>query len=292
MINSIGIIGAGRVGGALSLLLREKGFNISGVYSKSLSSAEKLALKINSFVYRDLESLVAESELIFITTPDREIARVAREIAKIPNLKGKYFAHTSGSQCYKILSPIKEKGGITFTMHPLQAIASPEMGRQVMPEAYFSLEGDPEGVELGAYLVRVLGAKVLYLKENQKSLYHAGAVVASNYLVTLIDIALELLEISGIDREEGYRALKPLILGTLNNIEKYGTVNALTGPIARGDTVTIEQHLEKLREYPKLREFYRVLGRHTLEMAQKREDYNPEKGQEILKLFEGEKSNG
>ncbi|GAV23203.1 Rossmann-like and DUF2520 domain-containing protein [Carboxydothermus pertinax] len=286
MINSIGIIGAGRVGGALGLLLREKGFNISGVYSKTLSSAEKLAYKLNSFVYRDLESLVAESELIFITTTDREIAKVIREIAKLPNLTGKYFAHTSGSQCYKILSPIKEKGGITFTMHPLQAVASQEMGRQVLPKAYFSLEGDPEGIKVGAYLVRAIGAKVLYLKENQKSLYHTGAVMASNYLVTLIDTALELLEISGINREEGFRALKPLIYGTLNNIEKYGTVKALTGPIARGDTVTIAQHLERLKEYPKLMELYQVLGKHTVRMAKKREDYLPEKGKKILKLFE------
>ena len=220
MVNSIGIIGAGRVGGALALLLREKGFNLSGVYSKTLAHAEKLASKTNSFVYRDLASIVAESEFIFITTTDREIFKVAKEIARLENLKGKYFAHTSGSQCYEILAPIKEKGGITFTMHPLQAVASPEMGREVLPSAYFSLEGDPEGIKVGAYLVRALGAKVLYLKENQKSLYHAGAVVASNYLVTLIDAALELLEISGIEREEGFLALKPLILGTLNNIDK------------------------------------------------------------------------
>ena len=102
-------------------------------------------------------------------------------------------------------------------------------------------------------------------------LYHASAVVASNYLVTLLDLSLSLIKLAGMTGEDALRGLKPLIEGTISNVEKMGVQNALTGPIARGDILTIEKHLSEIEsKAPRLLSLYRTLGLYTVEIAKEK----------------------
>ena len=101
-----------------------------------------------------------------------------------------------------------------------------------------------------------------------KTLYHASAVVASNYLVTLLDLAIRLIEEAGIKRQDAFNLLKPLIEGTLSNIGKVGVKKALTGPIARGDIKTVEKHIEEIGfKRPELLALYKMLAFYTINIA-------------------------
>ena len=129
---------------------------------------------------------------------------------------------------------------------------------------HFGIEGDNE--ELGERIVKDLGGIPHHIFAAQKSLYHAGAVVASNYLVVLASLAVELFAEAGIQAEEALASLLPLMRGTLYNLEQVGLPQALTGPIARGDTQVVQGHLDLLP--PKLVEIYKGLGLKALELGE------------------------
>ena len=118
-------------------------------------------------------------------------------------------------------------------------------------------------------LVEALGGEYFFIDREAKPLYHAGACVVSNYLVTLLDLGIKLLESTGIPSAMASRALLPLVHGTINNVEKIGIPQALTGPIARGDIATVSKHLDCMRELaPELVKLYTVLGCYTAPLAQ------------------------
>jgi predicted short-subunit dehydrogenase-like oxidoreductase (DUF2520 family) len=120
-----------------------------------------------------------------------------------------------------------------------------------------------------------------------KTLYHAAAVMACNYLVALEDAALELAEAAGIARDEALEALLPLVKGTLSNLEKVGIPDCLTGPIARGDAETVRQHLRAIGErLPGLLALYKLLGRRTLEVALARGALGAEAAGALRELLE------
>jgi len=113
-----------------------------------------------------------------------------------------------------------------------------------------------------------LGSICLTIKTEAKTLYHASAVVASNYLVTLQDLALRLIGEAGLSGDDAFKVLNPLIKGTLSNIENVGAIKALTGPIARGDIETITRHLDEIGEKtPNLLLLYKILGQYTVDIA-------------------------
>jgi predicted short-subunit dehydrogenase-like oxidoreductase (DUF2520 family) len=117
-------------------------------------------------------------------------------------------------------------------------------------------------------------------------LYHAAAVVASNYLVTLMDLVFGLAEPAGIARSEALKAMAPLIHGTLANIEKVGIPEALTGPIARGDSQIVARHLEQIQDQaPGLLELYKTLGRHTVSIALAKKSLSDQAALELEKLL-------
>jgi predicted short-subunit dehydrogenase-like oxidoreductase (DUF2520 family) len=131
----------------------------------------------------------------------------------------------------------------------------------------FGVEGDAAGVARARALVGALGGELLELGEGQIAAYHAAAAIVSNYLVALVDVAVELLDDSGIDRDDALAAVLPLASGTLDNLAERGLPEALTGPIRRGDSQTVQRHLEALGDRGDLAQIYRVLGRRVLELS-------------------------
>jgi predicted short-subunit dehydrogenase-like oxidoreductase (DUF2520 family) len=126
-------------------------------------------------------------------------------------------------------------------------------------------------------LVELLGGTSVLVGDKDKALYHAAAVIASNYLVAVEDMAVQVLVEAGFDQESALGALQPLISGTVNNVREHGTTNALTGPIVRGDVETVRAHVEALRPLPGGElELYCALGRHTLQIARRRESLDAE----------------
>jgi predicted short-subunit dehydrogenase-like oxidoreductase (DUF2520 family) len=222
MIDSIDVIGAGgRVGSAVSARLRERGVPL------------------------DAEA----PDLVLLCVPDRAIAGVAGEIPP-----GPWVAHVSGATPLGALAPHVRR----FGMHPLQSFSTVR-GPEQLDGAWAAVTAEsPRAREVGHWLAETLGLRPFDLDDARRSMYHAGAAFASNYLVTIRAAAGSLLEAAGAPAE----ALDPLIRGVVENGFE------LTGPIARGDWETVERHLEVIRaERPELEELYLALAEATARVA-------------------------
>ncbi|MBC7325098.1 MAG: DUF2520 domain-containing protein, partial [Moorella sp. (in: Bacteria)] len=176
--------------------------------------------------------------------------------------------HMSGSLTSAVLEPARRAGAWALSLHPLQSCADADRAVANLPGSVFSLEGDREALPLGKRLVGDLEGEYFIIRPEAKPLYHAAACVASNYLVSLIDLSRRLMQAAGMEPEMAARALAPLIEGTLANINEKGIPASLTGPIARGDFSTVLDHLKAMEAtVPELGEIYRALGRYTAGVA-------------------------
>lgn len=263
----IGFIGAGKVGQTFGRYLKQSGHEITGYYSRTYDHAVAASEAVNGKAFETVSALVEETEILLITVTDQAIAEVAETLKKIDSTWNvKVIAHMSGAMPASIMA----RRDLTYyaSVHPLQSFAVVEDAFEQMGKTIFSVEGDAEAKALFKSLLNHLGNEVILLTEAQKVDYHMAAVIASNYLVTLMDFGISRLGEIGIDEAIGLKALLPLIKGTLTNLETLGTEKALTGPIARGDSRTVEAHLTKLDGEAKT--LYRALGRATVKIAQRK----------------------
>ena len=281
----IGFIGAGTVGTALAIRLHEKGYPVVAVASRSKSSADRLAEKVPGCKSCDCKQSVADAaELVLITTPDDAIVQVAAELRWH---KGQSVIHCSGAHSLDILGPVKEFHSHPGAFHPLQTFANVSHAVQNIPGTTFALEADGDLLETLKQMTTDLEGNWVQLKAGDKVLYHAAAVIACNYLVTLMKMSTDLWRAFGVSRPEAIRALLPLLRGTLNNLENIGLPNCLTGPIARGDLGTIEKHLEALDKVaPSLLSTYKELGLQTIPIALSKGKIDKERAEELLRLLE------
>lgn len=267
---SFAIIGCGKVGAALGKFLANAGYKPAGFASKSLSSARKAAEISGSDNFSVIPwEITRKADIVFITTPDSAIADTCNSISLHSGFcKNGVVLHCSGALPSTILASVKECGAFAGSMHPLQSFASVEIKKNPFQDIIISLEGEKEAVSAARKIATDLGATCFTIQTEAKTLYHASAVVASNYLVTLLDLSLKLLEAAGISGADALKALKPLIEGTLSNIEKAGITRALTGPIVRGDIETVKRHLEDIgSKTPDLLDLYKTLSFHTVDIA-------------------------
>jgi predicted short-subunit dehydrogenase-like oxidoreductase (DUF2520 family) len=233
-----------------------------------------LAARLGKGKAQERARTLASASIVFLTVPDDGIASLCREIADDGGWrKGQAVVHCSGALPSDVLEPAREQGTLAASFHPLQAFATVEAAIAHMPGSAFAIEGDAPLVAELDRLAALLGGTALHLTANEKTMYHAAAVIASNYTVTLAALAARLLAWEEIapDESAALRYLLPLIRGTVDNLDTLGLPGALTGPIARGDAGTVARHLQELdRSSPDLAELYRHLGRLTLPLAREK----------------------
>jgi predicted short-subunit dehydrogenase-like oxidoreductase (DUF2520 family) len=207
--------------------------------------------------------------VLLLAVRDDAIGPLAQSLAASKGITaGHTVLHLSGSLGREALEPLEGTGAALGSWHPLQSIADPERAAETFQGAWAAVEGDDRAAAAGQELARQLGMRPFRLPSTTKTLYHAAAVFASNYLVVVEGIAERLARHAGIPRSDAWSALKPLFLGTTANLAASDPMAALTGPIARGDVDTVRRHLAVLAaEDARL---YRALGRAALEMAIKR----------------------
>lgn len=268
---SIGFIGAGKVGTALGMYFRANGFLVSGYFSRSEKSSKRSALLTKSNCFDTPKQLAEVSELIFITTNDDEIEKVVQQLCQYNCLKpNQIIIHTSGALPSTILSPLKAFGCTVYSMHPLMSFADNEEAAEALKNAYFCIEGDEDKMCELEQMLQALGNKYFKLKPEQKTLYHASACMVSNYLVTLMHSGLKLMKDIDLDTDTAFRALLPLINSTIQNILRFGTENALTGPISRGDKATLSRQLDAISSAsPEQLALFTCLAAETIELASK-----------------------
>ena len=284
----LGFIGAGTIGTALGIQLSNKGYPVVAVSSRRHTSARNLAQAISGCSPVDGNQEVADrAELIFITTPDDAISPVASQIEWH---KGQRVVHCSGADSTDILEPAKKSGACVGVFHPLQTFANVKQAIENTPGSTFALEAEKPLLKTLQDMATVLGGHWIELKASDKVVYHAAAVIACNYLVTLVKLATDLWQTFDVPRTQATEALLPLIRGTIRNIETVGIPECLTGPIARGDSGTIKKHLYALQKAaPDLLTTYRELGLQTIPIALAKGRINKHQAEElkaILKQFD------
>ena len=284
----IGFIGAGTVGTALATRLSQKGARITAASSRSLISAERLASSLpHCHAYSSPQEVADVAELIFITTPDDAIAEVANEVHWHP---GESVVHCSGAHSLDILKPINQAGANVGSFHPLQTFADINQAVENLPGSTFAIEAEEPLLSTLKELTSLLDGNWIELKPGDKVVYHAAAVFACNYMVTLVELATDLWQTFGVPQKEATKALIPLLRGTVNNINNIGLPDCLTGPISRGDLGTISKHLTALEDKnPSLLAAYKQLGLHTIPIALGKGKINEHKAEELKTLFTNSK---
>ena len=279
-----GFIGAGKAGCSLGRYLRDlrlkesvaadencgagRTFELSGFYSKTFEHSKEAADDTKSAAFSNFEQVISESDIIFITTPDRVIGEVWETIRKkgeqgeLP-VKGRTFCHLSGSLSSEVFCGRKELGAYGCAVHPMQAISSRDTD---FSGTFFTADGDAEAVAAVKELLSQKGNPVSVIEPSFKKKYHMAASTASNLVVGLIQMALDALKECGFSQDTALAMLTPLIEGNVKNICEKGTAAALTGPVERGDAETVKAHLQQLTG--ERREIYRLLSRQLMGVAQ------------------------
>ena len=284
---NFGIIGTGIVGTALAIKLTQAGYACVGVHTRTGRSYEQFRryLDVN---HLDLAELLTRAQLLFITTQDGVIRSVAERMAEL-NIEqpGQIWIHCSGSLSSNILKVRPDQTARCLSVHPLQAFADVPRALALIKGTHFGVEG--EAVSAGEQIVHDLGGVPHELQTADKALYHAGAVMASNYMVVLASLAVKLFTFAGISQDEALESLLPLMKGTLHNLEEVGLSKALTGPILRGDTDVIKGHLAQMPL--DVAGIYRGLGREAMELGRAKlaysgTEYRPEVWSELSSLLE------
>jgi predicted short-subunit dehydrogenase-like oxidoreductase (DUF2520 family) len=285
-MSDIAIIGTGTLGTHLGYTLSQKGHRIATLSDSHLSKAQESQQFIGQGEYVDDNRYAARhGQWIILTVPDDAIETVAKELADSDiGWQDKFVFHCSGLLTTESLNPLEKRCALVASIHPIQSFPQKKPDPKAFHDIFFGLEGKQEALELAIKVARQLGGKHFILEAQNKPLYHTACSIASNFLATLLDTATELLEQAGLTKSEASQALLPLVQGTLQNVKKFDAGNALTGPIARGDEITIARHLGALQEHPELRDLYIKMAYRSLQIA-KREKKMPEEKVKALKAL-------
>lgn len=277
----IGFIGAGKVGFSLGRYFKENNTELSGYISKNPDSAKEAAKFTNSEYFNSLCDFLKETDLVFITTPDKEIKGVYDNLVKV-GIKDKIIIHCSGSLSSLIFHDIEKHHCYGYSLHPLYPICSKYVGYKDLKASYFSLEGSEKYLDDIKALMNSCGNEVILLNTHNKSLYHAAAVMSSNLILSLIDISINLLKSCGFHEAEAKNAIMPLIESNINNIKNNPLKDALTGPVERNDVDTVKNHLDNLDFETQL--IYKALSKNLISIAEMK---NPHEDYKLLKEIIG-----
>ena len=265
---NVGVIGAGRVATAVATLLRRAGHTISGA-SGGDRSRERVTRFLPGVPIASPVEAARGSDVVVLGVPDDAIAPTCAELAA----EGAFTAeqtvlHLSGSAPLLALGPARAAGAVVLSLHPLQTAPTVEDALKRLPGSTMAVSAwVEEGYEIGERLAREAGGRPFRLPDDRRSLYHAAAVFASNYVVAVTAVAERLFESAGLD--DALPMFAPLVEATVSNVLRLGPAEALTGPAARADAGTVRRNLEALTPFgPVVVESYVALARVVLDLAE------------------------
>jgi predicted short-subunit dehydrogenase-like oxidoreductase (DUF2520 family) len=276
----IAIVGSGRVGTALGILWQAAEHNVVAA-SGSERTERRVRKHLPETVFLSPAETAARGEVVVIGVPDDAIEPVCREISGSVRA-GQTVLHLSGSVSLDALASARNAGASTLSLHPLQTFPSVEAGVERMPGAPVAITAtDPRAEEIGNRLAEDAGGKPFPLEDDVKPLYHAAAVFTSNFMVTALAAARELLDAAGVP--DAVESMTPLANATLHNALTSDPISVLTGPAVRGDVGTVQRNLHALRDRsPELVVPYVVLSETALSLVA-RSDREPPANEDAVR---------
>jgi predicted short-subunit dehydrogenase-like oxidoreductase (DUF2520 family) len=265
----VAVVGGGRVGIAVAVLLSRAGHRIVGVSGRAETGA-RAATWLAGVPVLPATRVAGLGEIVLLSVPDDALASVVTELADAGAVpRGSWVAHLSGAVGLDVLEPLRSLGARRLAVHPLQTFPDVEGAIATLPGCHFAVTADDEeGFGMGERLATDIGALPFRLPDDRRPLYHAAAVFASNYLVATSGVAERLFAEAGVP--DPLAAMRPLQEATLENIARLGPGAALTGPAARGDAWTIERNLGALAtSAPETVAAYVAMCRLALDLAER-----------------------
>lgn len=284
-MQKLGFVGAGPVGTAFAVNLSQRGYQVVGIFDVVGEAARRLAGDVpGSRVFDDAQTLVDSADIVFITTPDDTIPKVA---ASLTWSAGKAAVHCSGASTVHALDAAREQGALAGAIHPCQTFAGREQAITNLPAATFAIEAEEPLRTTLVALAEALDGDVVHLTAEDKALYHAAACIASAYFYTLVDVATDLWQAFGKSKADATKAYIPLLQGSVNNIANIGFPGCPTGPITRGDVKTIQNHIAALKRHaPDALALYRELSLKTIPVGTAKGTLSEEKAAELRSVLE------
>jgi predicted short-subunit dehydrogenase-like oxidoreductase (DUF2520 family) len=272
---SIAIVGAGNLGTALALSLRATGYRIDSIIARadgtSFARARRLAKQVRSRALVGAEDVKAR--IVWFCVPDRKIAGAAAALAREFQGRGRIALHSSGALSGDELEPLRRKGAVVASVHPLMTFVGKSRPR--LAGVSFAVEGDGTAVQMARRIVRDLGGEPFAIRKKDKNAYHALGTFASPLLTALLATTERVARLAGITGKAARRRMLPILLQTVHNYGKLGAAQGFSGPIVRGDVETVRRHLDVLRTAALPHLVYVALARAALE-------YLPAKNRKLL----------
>lgn len=267
----IGIIGTGRVAQALALALRPHSAPLPLIWGRSASSVQVALERIGGAeAVGDLARLVEASDIILIAVTDDALGSIIADLGAAGSFAhAPLVAHVSGGSGVAPLAPLAARGAITAAIHPAMTFTGDPSGEaQRMVGARFAITGaSEEASECATKLVHLLGGVPVLIAEEHRALYHAALCHGANHLVTLLAGSMQALQAAGVD--DPAALLAPLVRAAMENSLGHGFA-ALSGPLLRGDGMTIRRHLDAInRSCPDLAPAYRAMALATLDTLER-----------------------
>jgi predicted short-subunit dehydrogenase-like oxidoreductase (DUF2520 family) len=216
---------------------------------------------------------MGEANVVILAVSDSALNEVCHSLALAARAKGSPLTHgtivlhTSGTVSPPALEELRAAGSPSGTFHPLAPFATAERGASALRDGWVGIDGDPIACSTARRLAAAIGARTVNIPQHGKAMYHAAAVMASNFPVVLAALAAKLLTHSGMEERAAEQVVQRLMSGAVNNLEYGSARSVLTGPAARGDTESIAAHRAALRHDPELLAVYDALTRAAASLA-------------------------
>ncbi|MYM29187.1 DUF2520 domain-containing protein [Duganella sp. CY15W] len=233
------LIGAGHVGRVLGRLLAERGYQIQQVLTRSAASAQQAVDFIGAGSVAADYAQLRSAGVHVLAVGDDQIVPACAALAQAVALDGSIVFHCSGALASDRLQRARDAGALVASVHPIRSFADPAAVAAQFAGTFCGVEGDDGALAVLTPALQAIGAQVVPINAEAKTVYHAAAVFASNYLVTVLDAALRAYQAAGIPEPVARQLAQPLATESMANVFRLGAAPALSGPIARGDLATV-----------------------------------------------------
>jgi predicted short-subunit dehydrogenase-like oxidoreductase (DUF2520 family) len=286
MSRQFALYGCGKAGLSVALALKAAGWKVFGCDSRTEKSRE-LGSQWLACPAINIPADLPPGIPIMVGVPEGALAEADYRIADNDrHIAGRIVFHLSGALPSRTLNLCRLSGAKVGSLHPLMILPDPLTGARNLKTATFAIEGREEAVSLLKKMAAAVSGKMFILSVRGKTLYHIAAVTASNHLISLLAESEDLLMRTGVPEEESLKAFQSLVEATVKNFFSEGPVQALTGPIERGEVQMIGSHLHALGKTPASRDLYKAVARKTLVLARKKHPERAEIYDELEKVLE------
>ncbi|MGW8389750.1 Rossmann-like and DUF2520 domain-containing protein [Pseudoduganella sp. HUAS MS19] len=271
------VVGGGHVGRVLGRLFSAAGvFLVQDVLARSAGSAAQAAAFIGAGRALADVSAVRPADVYMLTVTDDQIVPACEALAAAVPLQGAVVFHCSGALASDRLQAARAAGAYVASVHPIRSFADVDAVAAGFAGTFCGVEGDQPALDVLLPALAAIGARAVQIDPAAKTVYHAAAVFASNYLVTVIDAALRAYQAAGIPEAVARELARPLALESMENAFRLGAAPALTGPVARGDMATVLRQQDAVMAWDaETGQLYRALVPPTIALAARKREGKP-----------------